>query len=158
MVSTRQSSAAGKWPSGINVLAGVWLILAPMTLGYPYLQQAVWNDRVVGTAIFVLAVARVAAPARFEVISWINFVLGAWLVVAPFLLAYSAGGSPSPDLAAGTGDPTAAIANDIITGFVVLGMAAWSARATSGASAPNTRDVDANVAQHAGPSPRSGER
>ncbi len=142
---------ADKWPSGINVLAGIWLILAPMVLGYSSLESAAWNDRVVGVAVFVLAVARVAAPARFEVISWINFVLGAWLIVAPFLMGYSVAGA----LGSATADPTAAVANDIIVGIVIVVMAAWSARATGVAGAADPGRTDVNTAQHAtGPARR----
>ena len=139
------SSSVGRWPSGINVLAGIWLILAPIALGFSGIEQAVWNDRVVGAAGFVLAVARVAAPERFEVISWINFVLGAWLVVAPFLLMYSMVGEPGGAAA----DPTAAVANDIIVGILIVAMATWSARSTGVAGAAEPGRTDINTAQHA---------
>jgi hypothetical protein len=39
--------------SGLNVLAGIWIIIAPFVLGYddgdPY-----WNDLVLGAIVFVL--------------------------------------------------------------------------------------------------------
>lgn len=143
--STSGKVSAGKWPSGVNVLAGIWLILAPAVLGYTGLDQAVWNDRVVGVAVFILAMARIAAPVRFEVISWINFVLGAWLVVAPFLLAYTVVGDP----AGATGSPSAAVANDIIVGILIIAMAVWSARAGGVAGAPHPGRADVNTAQHA---------
>jgi hypothetical protein len=30
--------------SGINILFGIWLVLAPFILGYNQLQVAMWND------------------------------------------------------------------------------------------------------------------
>lgn len=112
----------GRIASGVNVLAGVWLFLAPFVLAYQEIQQALWNDMVVGALIFILALGRVAAPKRFQLLSWVNFVLGTWLVVAPFVLVYGA--------LDGLVDPGAAIGNDIVMGIIVLAMAAWSATAT----------------------------
>jgi hypothetical protein len=49
--------------SGLNVLAGIWLIIAPFVVGYdkgdPY-----WNDIVFGAIVAVLALARLAGADR----------------------------------------------------------------------------------------------
>ena len=78
-----------------------------------------WNQVVVGIAVATLAMIRVLAADRAAGLSWTNFVLGGWLVVAPFLLTYNDSTS------------TAAIYwNDIIVGLLVLSLAAWSALST----------------------------
>lgn len=105
--------------SGLNVLAGVWLIIAPWVLDYSSQNNAVWNQVTVGIVIAVLAFTRAATPDRFESLSWVNFVLGAWLIIAPFLLAYN-----------DTTNTAAIYWNDIIMGVIVLGLAGWSAAAT----------------------------
>jgi len=141
----KQMESRARLASGINVLAGIWLFLAPMVLGYADMEQALWNDRVIGVAIFVLALTRVAAPDRFAAISWVNFVLGAWLIIAPFLLFY--GGVSA------VGEPVAATGNDILVGILVIAMAAWSASATnrlpSGSGEP-TGTTPVNVAERPG--------
>lgn len=104
------------WTSGINVLAGIWLILAPFALAYSDVEAALWNDIIIGVAIFVLALVRVGNPLQYEAVSWTNFILGAWLILAPFALAYTR--------------VAAALWNDIIVGIIVLSLAAWSAVAS----------------------------
>lgn len=104
------------WTSGTNIIAGIWLVLAPFALQYTDVQNALWNDIILGVSIALLAMIRTALPLQFEAVSWTNFVLGGWLVFAPFILDYS-----------GT---TAAVWNDIIVGLVVLTLAAWSAVAS----------------------------
>lgn len=101
--------------SGLNVAAGIWLIIAPFGLGYG--GVALVNDVVVGFVVAVLAVIRYLEAYRAAWMSWINFALGAWLIVAPFVLGYS-----------GT---ARALWNDIILGVIVLALAFWSATASS---------------------------
>ena len=77
-----------QWTSGINLVVGLWLIVAPFLLGYDEIQAALWNDILVGLIVAAFAVARVARPLMNPSLSWINALLGLWLVVAPFVLAY----------------------------------------------------------------------
>lgn len=105
--------------SGLNVLLGLWLIMAPWVLDYSGQNNAVWNQVVIGIAIASLAVIRVLAPDRAAGLSWTNFALGAWLIIAPFLLTYN-----------DTGDTAVIYWNDIIVGLLVLALAAWSAVST----------------------------
>jgi hypothetical protein len=76
-----------QWTSGINVVAGLWLIIAPFVLGYEDIQAALWNDVLVGIMVAAFAVARLARPLMNPSWSWINALLGLWLIVAPFVLA-----------------------------------------------------------------------
>lgn len=112
-----EAASIAQLPSGLNVLAGMWLILAPSALGYRESgSDAMWNDSIIGAGIALLALVRVTSPRATAELSWVNFVLGAWLIVAPFVLGYGAG----PNAFAAT-------SNDIIIGLVVLVLAAWSA-------------------------------
>ncbi len=59
---------------------------------------------VIGAIIIVTAAVRLVLPDRFHGLSWVNFVMGAWLIVAPFLLVASAGSAVRPEgLYAGEG-------------------------------------------------------
>jgi hypothetical protein len=103
--------------SGLNVLAGIWLIIAPFVLGYgsgdPY-----WNDIVFGAIIAVLALVRISGAYRASELSWINALIGVWLFVSAFWL-------DSTGRAGG---------NDIILGIVVFLLAIASASATEDAA------------------------
>ena len=113
------------WLSGTNIVLGVWLFIAPFAVGYTVLEPAVWNDMVIGATIFILALIRTMAPLQYEGISWTNAVLGGWLIIAPFILGYSAFDSAGQDV-----NTTGAIWNDIVIGVIVLALAAWSAQAS----------------------------
>lgn len=103
--------------SGINAIAGIWLIVAPFLLGYSDdSDNALWNDVIIGIAILVIAAIRVFGAYRAAALSWLNAVLGAWLILAPFILDYSEHDTP--------------LWNDIIVGVIVLVAGAWSALAS----------------------------
>ena len=96
----------------LNVLAGLWLLVAPYVLSYEPGSAAYANDLLVGAAIAVLAAVRVLGAYQSAWISWIVALLGVWLIVAPFVLNYY---QSNPRY------------NDIITGAFVVVFAVASA-------------------------------
>ena len=103
--------------SGINIIAGIWLVLSPFILGFSALATPTWNLLIVGVAVTILAIIRVTRPLQYEGVSWVNFALGIWLVFSPFILGYSGVG--------------VALWNSIILGVIVLVLAAASAKSTT---------------------------
>lgn len=101
--------------SGINVLIGLWLIIAPFALAYES-SQGYWNDIIVGILIGAFALMRFMGAFRAAWLSWINVLLGIWLIIAPFALGYATARSHW---------------NDVIVGIIVAVLAAWSAFAGS---------------------------
>lgn len=108
--------------SWVVAIAGLWEFLAPFLLGYSAVKSAMWDAVIFGLAILVLGVW--AAVSNMEgtvkTLDWINAILGLWLIIAPFFLAYSA--------------TAVAMWNDIIIGVVVLVLAAWAALVVGGRS------------------------
>lgn len=107
--------------SAVTFLAGVWLVLAPFVLDYAPAGSGIgayWNDLVVGIAIATLAIVRAVAPSNVPWFSVVNVVLGAWLIVAPFVLEYEGA------------NEGVSIGNDLAVGLVVIVMAATSAAST----------------------------
>lgn len=111
--------------SGLNVLAGIWLIIAPAVLGYVNADPA-WNDVLFGIIVAVLAAARVAGAFREAWLSAVNAVIGVWLFVAAFTIDVSG----------------QAAANDIILGIIVFLLGVGSAAST------RTRSAVADPAAH----------
>lgn len=103
--------------SWLVALAGLWEIFAPFFLGYKATGAALWDDILIGIALVVLAswAALTDVMDTIKGLSWVNVVLGVWLVVAPFILGY--------------GHVAAAVWNDIIIGLVALVLSAWAASA-----------------------------
>ncbi len=106
------------WPSWLNLIAGIWLVIAPFALGYST-RTARGNDIVLGGAIILLAAW--ALVTFFPGPSWVNAAIGIWLIIDPFVLNYS-----------GKGEIGAATNNDIGIGaaVMVLGLTAALTRAT----------------------------
>lgn len=105
-----------KAASGLNIVAGIWLIVAPFVLAYSSLMVPLWNDIIVGAVVLIFGWIRVSQPDRNVWLSWTNLVLGLWLLIAPFSLGYA--GTP------------AAVWNDVSLGIIVAALAGWSAWAT----------------------------
>jgi len=99
--------------SGLNVLAGIWLIISPFVLNY-WGADATWNPIVFGAIVGVLALTRAAGAYRAEWLSWINMAIGVWLFISAFWLAHSSQASW----------------NVGIMGIVVFVLGSWSAAAT----------------------------
>ncbi|MCL4398165.1 SPW repeat protein [Patescibacteria group bacterium] len=74
--------------SGINVLAGIWLIISPFIFGYNTIVGDLWNNVIVGAVVSILALIRIATPRQAEFLSWVNFILGLWMIASPFILGY----------------------------------------------------------------------
>lgn len=111
-----------KVASGIALALGIWLIVAPMALGYED-WAATWNDILVGVVVAILAGLTMARPVRYSSFAWINVVLGLWLIVAPFVLRYG-----DDDLLAGVNRP---LWNDVTLGILVVVLSWLSATMTT---------------------------
>jgi hypothetical protein len=75
----------GSWSLWLSAAIGVWLLFAPAAFGIGIEQAAADSDHLVGALVVVVAVvcmAEVARPARF-----LNVLLGAWLMTAPWFLS-----------------------------------------------------------------------
>jgi len=99
--------------SGINILCGIWLIIAPFVLNYENLQVAIWNDVILGILVALLAIVRTFGVA-WGGATWVTGLLGVWLIIAPFVLNYGNNSVPRW--------------NDIILGIIVV-IFAWSGAA-----------------------------
>ncbi len=97
------------------VVLGAWEFLASFILGYSAKTSALWDAIIIGIALVVLAAwaALSSEAATAKALSWINAVLGVWLIIAPFILGYT--------------KLTGALWNDIIVGIIVAVLSVWAA-------------------------------
>lgn len=101
----------------VTAAAGVWEILAPFIIGYSAVTGGLVDAVVLGGVLLALGLwtALSRSEGTIQGLSWINAVLGVWLVVAPFIVGYSGNAG--------------AMVNDIIVGAVVLVVEVWGALA-----------------------------
>jgi hypothetical protein len=102
--------------SGLDVLAAIWLIVSPFLLMFNSATIA-GNNVILGLIIGGFALARFLSPTRSTVaFSWINALLGVWVLVSPWALQFS--------------HNRAAMTNNVIMGIIVIILACWSAIAS----------------------------
>lgn len=107
----RTAPTTSSWISVLNVLAGIWLIIAPFVLLYGN-STALVNDIVLGIVIAVFALVRAFVPGFQTVwLSWLNALWGIWLIIGSFVLTYAG----------------QARTNDIILGIIVFVLGLCSA-------------------------------
>ena len=75
--------------SWINILLGIWVLISPFVLTLA-LPRAIWNNVATGIVVGILAIIRLNAP-RQPGWSWINVILGIWLIISPFVLGFAVG-------------------------------------------------------------------
>jgi SPW repeat len=85
--AVRSDSAGISW---INTLLGIWVIISPFVLGFALFPVAMWNNVATGGAVAILALIRSGAP-RQTGLSWVNVLLGIWLIISPFALGMLSG-------------------------------------------------------------------
>jgi hypothetical protein len=106
----RQNAGGFSW---LNILLAIWVIISPFVLQLSLLG-ALWNNVLTGIAIGILALIRTAAP-RQPGWSWVNLILGIWLIISPFVLGFMAG---------------AGIWNNVILGIIIALVALGNASTT----------------------------
>jgi len=97
------------WQDPVNAIVGVWLILAPWSLGFEAEKSAMANSVVVGLGLLAFALAAMFLPRAWE--AWSELVLGLWLIASPWILKFNAISMAR----------NAAIA----TGIVIVALAVW---------------------------------
>ncbi len=79
-------SSAMNYGSGINIILGLWLIVSSWIVGYAS-PGMLWNNIVFGAAVVILSWIRLSVGSHPTIPSWLNALIGVWLVIAPFVYA-----------------------------------------------------------------------
>src|SRR3954470_17902595 len=101
---------AQRWQDWVNLVLGAWLFFSPFFgVGGPE-GPAAWNSFIFGMGIALFAALALADPQRWE--EGVNFVIGVWLLLAPFALGFA--NQPGPTW------------NHVIVGLIVVAGALWA--------------------------------
>lgn len=101
---------SAQWQDVVNCLLGVGLFFSPWLFGFEAEQTAAWNAHVIGAIIAVMALAAIFAFQDWE--EWVSVALGAWLVISPWVLGFSA--------------ISTAMLTHVLIGIAALILAIWS--------------------------------
>jgi peptidoglycan/LPS O-acetylase OafA/YrhL len=79
------------WAVAVRIILfvlGIWLMLGPFYFRYGNVQSHT-AEAIAGWFTMIFSVYRIGHPSFSAWISWINFVIGAWLIASPFMFKYS---------------------------------------------------------------------
>jgi hypothetical protein len=100
---------------GFGLITGLYLALSPWILGFTDLPALTMNNLITGIAVALLTAGFASAFGRTHGFTWVAPIIGAWTVVAPWVVS-------------GNADSTTTITSNAIAGglCVVLGLAAMA--------------------------------
>ncbi|MBI3514903.1 MAG: SPW repeat protein [Proteobacteria bacterium] len=101
-------SAPKHWEDWVGVVVGIWLWASPWVLQYSGDMLAIQNAFITGFLLIAAELVILSAFRAWE--EWANVGIGVWLVISPWVLGVTA---------------TLAMANFIVAGVVVLGLALY---------------------------------
>jgi hypothetical protein len=79
---------AMKWQDWVTLVLGVWLFFSPWILGfYASIPGASWSFFLIGIAFVVFAAFGLRTRTAWE--EWVTLILGLWMIVSPWILAFS---------------------------------------------------------------------
>ena len=119
MRSASTDTSQVKVASGLNFLAGIWIVISAWVYGAVYTSGSAWNSIIVGIVIAAFAAIRFFSPRSAVGLSWINALLGIWMIISPWVYGYASTNTPR-------------MWNSVIFGIIVLILGVWSAAATRG--------------------------
>jgi hypothetical protein len=112
----------GKIASMINFFLGIWVLISPFALGFSGFKQIMLNNVIVGVVVICVSAVQAWGESRTEGLSWVNLILGLWLIVTAFV--FDVQGTP------------AVVWNQIICGSIVAILAAVSVFSSATAEPP----------------------
>ena len=107
-----------QWASGLNLLVGIWLFISAFAVYHT--TPMMTNNVICGIAVVVLAAIRSGGAYDQAWLSWLNALLGVWVIISPWGVMGTGPNGPSHGM----------IINNCITGGVVVVLGVWSALAT----------------------------
>jgi hypothetical protein len=78
----------GKRPQDwVNLILAACLFISPWVIGFAGETVPAWNAWIIAVVLAVVAIAAISAFAEWE--EWVNALLGAWLIIAPWVLGFA---------------------------------------------------------------------
>jgi hypothetical protein len=71
----------------LNLILGACLFVSPWVIGFTALTTAAWDAWIVGAVLAIVALGALWAVAEWE--EWVNFVIGIWAIISPWVLGFS---------------------------------------------------------------------
>ena len=117
----------------LDVFAGIWLLLSPFVIHFHNAPRAVETNVVCGIIVALLAAVRALAAPRQAWISWLNALVGLFVLLSPWALDFARA--------------HAATTNNVAAGITIIALACWSAVTSSMKDDGRHSDIDESELQ-----------
>jgi hypothetical protein len=107
-MAAAQFSLPKQWEDWCSWLLGIWLCISPWALRYDLETTATQTAVISGLMIILAELLTLSVYRAWE--EWINVILGAWLVICPWILGISS---------------SVARTNLVVVGLLVLALAIY---------------------------------
>ncbi len=104
-----------QWEDWLSWALGIWLCISPWTLRFDLDPTATHAAVITGFLLILVEAVTLSVFRAWE--EWINVVLAAWLIAAPWLIGVT---------------NVAATVNFVVVGAIVLGLAVYEIQQTGG--------------------------
>ena len=104
------------WEEWTESVLGLWMIISPWVLGFSDQGAALANFVIVGILLLAAALGAMYVPQAWE--EWCEAVLGAWMIISPWIVGYPAVHAAKTDA--------------IVIGIIVLILGFWAAAQETG--------------------------
>jgi len=100
-------------PSGIDVIAGIWLLVSPYVLALSTVAVAATMSNVIcGAVVAILAAVSTSGAYERDWPSWLSGFLGLWVVASPWIFGFST--------------MATATWSNVVTGIIIAVFGFWS--------------------------------
>ena len=96
-----------KIAAGLSLVAGIWLMLSVFMMGLGITS----NVFIVGLLVVVFSLIELSSMEATKWVSWVNGLLGLWLLVSPLVFKGMISGE---------------MWNSVVLGVIVIGISIWS--------------------------------
>jgi hypothetical protein len=100
---------SGRWQDWVNLVLAVWLFISPWVLGFAAgrtvastpagigatMTNPSWDAWIFGVITAIVALSAMFSRAPWQ--EWISLLIGIWLFIAPWVLAFSGMQNPAWD-------------------------------------------------------------
>src|SRR5258708_8378428 len=79
-----------RWQDWVSLVLGVLLFISPWVFSTSTNGSSSWNAWIVGVIGVILALGALAFLSTATIAEWISLILGVWLFISPWVLAFAA--------------------------------------------------------------------
>ena len=110
-------SRVAQLAEGLTLLSGIYLAISPWIVGFASLGTITMNNLITGLVVSALALGFSSAFGRTHGIAWVPAVLGAWTIIAPWVIR-------------GDVATTRTVWNNVLVGALIFGVFFFHIRET----------------------------